>query len=422
MQKRIDDPCSSVKPVVPTAFSGTDATGASRLAIVLSHPTQYYSPWFRWLRAHTPVEFRVFYLWDFGVTNRRDPEFGAKLVWDVDLLSGYDSEFVPNRAARPGTGHFWGLRNPALPGRLAAWRPDAVLLFGYHYYTHLRAIAWCRLHQVPLLFRGDSHLLGQPQPSQFKRLALRTLYRQFAAVTYVGAANRAYFETFGVPADRLHFAPHAVDHEHFDPTNPAHQDAARQLRTELGLAPGRRVVLFAGKLIPRKQPLALLEAFLSIPRPDATLLFVGDGEQKPVLQARSAQNPAADIRFLPFANQSGMPARYLLADLFVLPSRGNSETWGLAVNEAMHMGVPCLVSDLVGCQRDLVTDGETGWVFRAGDPAHLRAKLDEALAALEDNPAGLKARVAARIADYTYQQTTDGLVCALKATHRTKQP
>jgi glycosyltransferase involved in cell wall biosynthesis len=117
-----------------------------------------------------------------------------------------------------------------------------------------------------------------------------------------------------------------------------------------------------------------------------------------------------------------MPARYLLADLFVLPSRGNSETWGLAVNEAMHMGVPCLVSDLVGCQRDLVTDGETGWVFRAGDPAHLRAKLDEALAALEDNPAGLKARVAARIADYTYQQTTDGLVCALKATHRTKQP
>jgi glycosyltransferase involved in cell wall biosynthesis len=239
------------------------------------------------------------------------------------------------------------------------------------------------------------------------------LYRQFAAVTYVGAANRAYFETFGVPADRLHFAPHAVDHEHFDPTNPAHQDAARQLRAELGLAPGRRVVLFAGKLIPRKQPAALLEAFLSTPRPDATLLFVGDGEMKPVLQARAVRNPAADVRFLPFANQSEMPARYLLADLFVLPSRGNSETWGLAVNEAMHMGVPCLVSDLVGCQRDLVTDGETGWVFRAGDPTHLRAKLDEALAALDREAIGFKSRIATRITGYRYAQTTDGLLRAI---------
>ncbi len=48
-----------------------------RLAVVLSHPTQYYSPWFRWLRAHTALELRVFYLWDFGIAARRDPGFGT---------------------------------------------------------------------------------------------------------------------------------------------------------------------------------------------------------------------------------------------------------------------------------------------------------------------------------------------------------
>jgi glycosyltransferase involved in cell wall biosynthesis len=393
-----------------------------RLGIVLSHPTQYYSPWFRWLRTHAAIEFRVFYLWDFGVTGRRDPEFGVKLTWDVDLLSGYDAEFVPNCAERPGTDHFWGLRNPALPRRLAAWRPDAVLLFGYHYATHLRAIAWCRWKNIPLIFRGDSHLLGQPRPSRFKRAALRLLYRQFSAITYVGAANRAYFEAFGVPAPHLHFSPHSVDHGHFNPANPDYCDAARRLRSELAISSGKRVVLFAGKLVPRKQPLALLEAFLSAPRPDVTLLFVGDGEQKPVLQALAAQNPAADVRFLPFVNQSEMPACYLLADLFVLPSRGNSETWGLAVNEAMHMGIPCLVSDVVGCQADLVTDGETGWVFRAGDSAHLPVKLAEALAALDRDASGFKSRVAARIADYTYEQTTAGLLRALGSTLPLNRP
>jgi hypothetical protein len=91
-----------------------------RLAIVLSHPVQYYSPWFRWLRAHTALEFRVFYLWEFGVTAQRDPQFGATFQWDVDLLAGYDSEFVPNVARDPGTHHFRGLDNPQLTARLAA--------------------------------------------------------------------------------------------------------------------------------------------------------------------------------------------------------------------------------------------------------------------------------------------------------------
>ena len=386
-----------------------------RLAVVLSHPTQYYSPWFRWLRRETALPFRVFYLWDFGVAGHRDPEFGINITWDADLLSGYDSEFIPNRAARPGTDRFWGLRNPTLPARLAAWRPGAVLLFGYRYASHLRAMAWCRRHRVPLIFRGDSHLLGQPPPSSLKRAVLRSVYRRFSAVTYVGAANRAYFEAFGVPAERLHFAPHAVDHELFDPRRPDLREAARRIRAELHLAPESRVVLFAGKLVPRKQPLALLEAFLARGRPATTLIFVGDGDEKSALQTRAAQTPDADVRFLPFANQRAMPAHYLLADLFVLPSRGPSETWGLAVNEAMHMGLPCLVSDIVGCQRDLVTDGETGWVFRADDPADLLARLDAALAAVAAGADGIRRRVADRISRYTYEQTSAGLVDAVRS-------
>ena len=137
---------------------------STRLAVVLSHPTQYYSPWFRWLRANTALEFRVFYLWEAGVTAQPDPEFLTTFKWDVDLLSGYDSEFLPNTARRPGTDHFRGLRNPTLTARLAAWQPGAILLFGYAYASHLRLIAWARRHRVPLVFRGDSHFLGRPRP------------------------------------------------------------------------------------------------------------------------------------------------------------------------------------------------------------------------------------------------------------------
>jgi glycosyltransferase involved in cell wall biosynthesis len=123
------------------------------------------------------------------------------------------------------------------------------------------------------------------------------------------------------------------------------------------------------------------------------------------------------VRFLPFANQSEMPSRYMLADLFVLPSRGVYETWGLAVNEAMQMGVPCLVSDRVGCQRDLVTPGETGWVFESGDAGALGRSLSHALAELGSpgRREEIRRSVETRIAGYSYPRTTEGLLAALAA-------
>lgn len=383
-----------------------------RLAIVLSHPVQYYSPWFRWLRAHSPVEFKVFYLWNFGVTAQRDPQFGATFQWDVDLLAGYDSEFVPNTARDPGTHHFRGLNNPALTARLAAWQPGAVLLFGYKWLSHLRVIWWAGRCGVPLIFRGDSHLLGRGVLPFGHRVLLRLLFRQFAAFTHVGAANRDYFRALGVADRRLFFAPHSVNIAQFNPADDPTRAAAEALRADLGLA-GKRVVLFAGKFNEPKQPVALLQAFLQVATPSDALVFVGDGSEKARLKALAGAHPAANVHFLPFANQSEMPARYLLADIFALPSRGNYETWGLAVNEAMHLGVPCLVSDLVGCQRDLVHPGETGWVFPAADPATLASTLSGALRtpAAELQRLGRNAREKA--GHYTYQQTSDGLLQAL---------
>jgi glycosyltransferase involved in cell wall biosynthesis len=397
-----------------------------KLAIVQSHPTQYYSPWFRYIYAQGGIELRVLYLWEFGVTRQTDRQFGTAFQWDVDLLSGYDHEFVPNVARAPGTHHVGGLDNPALTKRLAAWRPDALLLFGYKWKSHLRAIVWARRKRVPLLFRGDSHFIGRGEPPFLKRWPLAILYRQFRAFLHVGAANREYFLTLGVPDDRLFFAPHSVDDSLFDPNRSDHRAAAEKLRRELDLPPDRKVILFAGKFVSAKQPLELLRAFITLKDNAATLLFVGDGPLKAELQSLAAENPSADVRFLPFANQSEMPARYLLADLFVLPSRGLYETWGLAVNEAMHMGVPALVSERVGCQRDLVEDGVTGWVFSHDSKKDLQCKLSEALDVMQRRQRleTIRENIRVRIGRYTFQKATDGLARAVESLedHRIQRP
>ena len=366
------------------------------------------------------IELRVFYLWDFGVAPTLDPKFGRRFAWDVDVLSGYESEFVPNSSGNPGAEHFFGFNNPKLTRRLSSWRPNALLLFGYKYLTHLRDDSLGAPQWRPFLFRGDSHLLGRNRLKPQVRLLLRALYAQFSAILYVGAAIREYFESAGVPPQRLFFCPHCVDAERFESTNPVYRDGAESLRAQLA---GPRTFgkdrALRGQIVLEKQPVELLKAFLGLGRKDTALVFVGDGPERGLLE-RVAQEqvpgPAgAAVRFLPFANQSEMPVRLAMADMFALPSRGHYETWGLAVNEAMHMGVPCLVSDRVGCQRDLVTHGETGWVFPVGKAGALDRALAGAFDDL-DSPRRLeeiKKSVQLRIAGYTYRQATEGLVAAL---------
>jgi glycosyltransferase involved in cell wall biosynthesis len=103
------------------------------------------------------------------------------------------------------------------------------------------------------------------------------------------------------------------------------------------------------------------------------LLFVGDGEERHRLEERVRGLGWRSVLFLGFKNQSELPRYYDLCDVFVLPSA--KEPWGLAVNEAMNAAKPVVVSDRVGCARDLVRDGLNGFVFPVGDIGALAERL-----------------------------------------------
>jgi glycosyltransferase involved in cell wall biosynthesis len=380
-----------------------------RLAIVASHPTQYYAPWFAHLAQHLRASIEVFYLWDFGVAQRYDPGFDLTLRWDLDLLSGYAHRFVPNQSTDPGTHHFSGLRNPNLPCEVAAWKPDAVLVFGYRSWSHFRLFASRGLWRAPFLFRGDSHLLAEPmRPRPLKQAALTLLFQRFTAFLPVGTANAAYFQRYGVPDHRLFFTPHAIDNARFSAVG--NEKAGRAWRRELGIADDDRLILFAGKFERNKRPDLLLRAFRSLAPTRATLLLVGNGKLEGEL--RRLSEGADSIRFVPFQNQGAMPRVHAAADLLVLPSEGAGESWGLVVNEAQCAGRAVLVSDHVGCHLDLVRAEENGLVFRAGSEGALRQALAEALS----DDAGLRAWGAAgrKLVDrYSYEAATVGLQRAL---------
>jgi hypothetical protein len=83
-----------------------------RLAIVTTHPIQYYSPVFKLLHTRNKIDIKVFYTWGESSLKKYDPGFDKAVEWDIPLLEGYPYEWVKNSSKDPGTHHFNGIINP----------------------------------------------------------------------------------------------------------------------------------------------------------------------------------------------------------------------------------------------------------------------------------------------------------------------
>ena len=100
------------------------------LAILASHPVQYYAPLFRELAKH--IGLHVFYAHNATAEQQAAAGFGQAFTWDVDLTSGYQHSFLRNAANRPGTDCFSGCDTPEIKERLRAGNFNAALSLGWH--------------------------------------------------------------------------------------------------------------------------------------------------------------------------------------------------------------------------------------------------------------------------------------------------
>jgi glycosyltransferase involved in cell wall biosynthesis len=177
---------------------------------------------------------------------------------------------------------------------------------------------------------------------------------------------------------------------------------------------GIPVILFVGRLIPKKQPHFLLEAYARVRREvPCALLFVGSGQLESSLRARVADDRIPDVYFAGFLNRTQIGQAYIAADIFSLPSREH-ETWGVVVNEAMNFSLPVVVTDKVGCAGDLVLDGENGFIVSSQSWSELADRLGELIRSAE-----LRQRFgrASRqiIGRWTYEDAVSGVLAAIRA-------
>ncbi len=336
-----------------------------KLAIVSTHPIQYNAPWFKILTKRNKLTVKVFYTWSqVQKESKYDPDFGKIITWDIPLLEGYDYQFVRNVSKEPGSHNYKGIDNPDLNKAIEDWQADAVLVFGWAYKSHLACLRYFK-NKIPVLFRGDSTLLDEKGGIKklLRRLFLHWVYRHIDIALYAGTNNKAYFKAVGLKERQLIPALHAIDIDRFSKNSDDKANRVSLLRNNLGFAASDFIILFAGKLEAKKNPAFLLELAKEITDPQVKFLIIGNGVLEQQLKVASQNNPR--IKFLEFQNQSEMPAIYSLSHIFILPSKGPGETWGLAANEAMACGLPVMLSSKAGGAVDLINGN--GIIFNPDD-------------------------------------------------------
>lgn len=289
---------------------------------------------------------------------------------------------------------------------------DVVHVHSLYLFTTLAACRAALRHEVPYVvqphgvldpYHRRHHALRK---AVFDRLLQRRLLDRAAAVHCTSEDELALARPFGIRA------PAVVVPQGVDPAEFADLPARGSFRARHPGLLGRRLVVFLGRLTPKKGLDTLVMAFARVAGtvPDAHLVLAGPDDRG---HARAVGRMVAAVGL---AGRTTMPGMLLGrqrlelladADVWVLPSR--AENFGMAVVEAMACGAPVVVSDRVNIHRE-VAGGGAGLVVPCDEAAALAGAITRVL-----GDGGLRGRLAAAGPElvrrrFTWERAADGLL------------
>jgi teichuronic acid biosynthesis glycosyltransferase TuaC len=226
------------------------------------------------------------------------------------------------------------------------------------------------------------------------------------ALIAVSAGLRAELLALGAPPQKVTVLRNGVDLGLFRP--PADRAA---LRAALGVA--GPVLLSVGLLIPRKGHHLTIEALAALP--GHTLLVLGEGPERPALEALAARCGVADrVRLLGARPHAQLPEFYGAADAMVLAS--SREGWANVLLESMACGTPVVSSPAWG-SREAVAAPEAGLVLDTATPATIAAGVRQLLATPPD-----RAATRAYAEGFGWDETTAGQLALFRRVIQARQP
>lgn len=329
-----------------------------RVGYIAGEPNPSRAPHLDRIAEHPDIELTVIYA--AATVHRR--EWALDLRHDPIVLTG------PRvRAVRllhhdyPLTPQIWRL--------LSRERFDVLVIGGWSLMATQLAIVWARTHGVPYLVISENHFRESRRGwvSTLKQLVLPRIVRPAAGHLVTGTLAREHQLHYGARPETITVFPNTVDVTEFGRRADELRARRRELRAGLGIPDDAIAVTQVSRFIPFKGPDEAVEAVARaralVDRP-LQLVLVGSGPLREQLEARAAEL-MLPVTFAGWRSGDELIEAYAATDIFLLLSR--REPWGIVVNEAAAVGLPLVITDVVGAAADLLVPGENGELVRSGD-------------------------------------------------------
>ena len=348
-----------------------------KISFLLTHPIQYFSPLFKEIEKNNFSQFNVIYC-ENTTSGYYDKEFAKTINWDFDLLNGYNFTFLKKDIIS----RLFKRCNLSIINYLFYNKPDILIIHGWAYPTSLIAIITAKILGIKIWLRAETPYIHEIKIGKIKKVLKYIIFKYFFfklfdKFLFIGIQNKLFYNYYGVIEEsKFIYTPYCVNNKMLQTLELNLKPNKLILKEDLKINPNNFIILFSGKLIQKKRPFDLLIAFEKANIKNSTLVFLGDGNLKLSLEKYINDKNINNVIFIGFKNQSEIAKYYTIADLFVLPS-GIGETWGLVVNEALNFSLPIIVSNLVGCNSDLVVNNQNGFVYEYGNINQLSFYINE---------------------------------------------
>ncbi|KQM12087.1 hypothetical protein AOA80_04570 [Methanomassiliicoccales archaeon RumEn M1] len=237
---------------------------------------------------------------------------------------------------------------------------DIVILSGMSDLTSMIAACLCKIKGVRALVYSEGTKDGQSTLGRLLGPWEMFLLKSTSGMILPGSSSKQFYVERGMEEERIFIAPDAVDNDHYVSELKKWACAKVEIKKDFGLEDSV-TLLFVGQLIHRKGVDTLIQAYhqAKAERSDLHLVIVGDGPEKGNLQKYCEEHKISDVHFLGWIDEDSKSQAYIVADVFVLPTR--FDVWGLVINEAMCFKLPIIASTKAGASQDLVIDGVNGY-------------------------------------------------------------
>lgn len=343
-----------------------------KLGVVFTHPTQHHGPLWRKLSEQPGLSLKVLYLCDENQSKGDQLLGDNSQPWDVDLLSGYNYEYLKDLSGQVPSQQKKTVISPALNSYITKHNFDAVFMQSFVNYSYRLTALLCKMRGIPLIMQNDATILSDARYSRSRRVAMSFMYPWMMNLANYwlscGDHNEIHLRHYGIADEKIIRGCHPVDGDRFRQTIAHRQDDIRAVHRQWAWDDNTLLYGFVAKYIDRKAPFEFIDAIAKAHQQDHRIrgIMLGGGELEPEINARLAQLNGEVVN-VGFVNQSDLPLYYGAMHSFVCTSRIDPHP--LVVSEAMASGCPPILSDRCGNwgYNDTVVHRYNGLVYRYGN-------------------------------------------------------